>query len=182
MTLTQNGKNLISAALFLLLVGAGFMLYLSRQDNAPPRGPGVGSVAPELALPLLGSTEMMSVQQFRGKTVLLDFWATWCPPCREQMPVVQKLEEDPALRDSLQIISINLDDANAGRDAKVAEYLQQNGYTFSVVLGSAQSMSDYGVDYLPTLVLVSPDGTISFSGSGVHTEAELRKLIKKGAK
>lgn len=182
MTLTQNGKNLISAALFLVLVGAGFMLYLDRDNATATSGPGIGTAAPDFSLPTLGSTEMMALKDYQGKTVLLDFWATWCPPCREQMPVVQNLEDDPELSDSLQIISINLDDANAGRDAKVAQYLQENGYTFSVVLGSWQSMSAYGVDYLPTLVLISPDGNITFSESGVHKESELRKLIKKAAK
>ncbi|AWV89600.1 TlpA family protein disulfide reductase [Bradymonas sediminis] len=179
--MNQNTKNFISAILFLVLIGAGFTLYMKR--GASRGGPGTGGDAPELSLPVIGSTEMLAVQDFRGeKTVLLDFWATWCPPCREQMPIVQKLEDDPELSDSLQIISVNVDNAGPGREAKVARYLEQNKYTFSVVLDNGQGMNAYNVSHLPTLVLVSPDGKITFTDSGVHTEDKLRKLIKAAAK
>lgn len=178
--MNQNVKNIVSAIIFMLLIGAGFTLYMRR---IPPKGgPGTGGAAPELSLPILGSTEMMAVGDYKGKTVLLDFWATWCPPCREQMPVVQALEDDPALSDSLQIISVNADSAGAARDAKVGNYISENGYTFSVVLDDGRGMGNYGVSHLPTLVIISPDGTISFTDSGVHTEAKLRKLIKAAAK
>lgn len=179
--MTQNTKNLASTVFFLALIGVGFVLYMRR---TPPDQGGLetGGAAPALTLPVLGSTEMVSVEDYRGKTVLLDFWATWCPPCREQMPVVQKLEDDPELADSLQILSVNVDDASAGREAKVGGYLTQNKYTFSVVLDDGSAMGDYAVSFLPTLVIISPDGAITFAESGVHTETELRKRLKEAAK
>jgi thiol-disulfide isomerase/thioredoxin len=173
-------KNIVNGAVFLALIGIGIALYLQRE----PAGPRLelGAAAPDFSLPAVGSGDMISVEQFRGKTVLLDFWATWCPPCREQMPVVQKLADDPELSEALRVISVNADDPGAGRNAKIAQFLATNGYSFTTVLDDGRAMNAYGVSHLPTLVIISPDGTISYIESGVHGEDDLREMIAAAAR
>src|SRR5690606_2699329 len=65
-----------------------------------------GRAAPDFGLPTVDGG-MLTLSDHSGKVVLLDFWTTWCPPCRKQMPALQELADDPTLTDRLQIVSVN---------------------------------------------------------------------------
>lgn len=137
-----------------------------------------GKAAPAFSLEAVDNGEMVALQQHRGEVVLLDFWATWCPPCKEQMPVLQNLHEDPAL-EGVKVLSINTDARSPDRRAKVTRFLRQNSYTFQTLLDTGQAQSNYGVQSIPTLVVIGPDGKIQYARSGVHTEDSLRGIIAK---
>src|SRR3954464_4090760 len=89
-----------------------------------------GKSAPEISLPLLGGGKS-SIQQ--GKVTLVDFWATWCAPCRASMPRVQRLwtEYKPQ---GVELYSVDTDDESPDREPNVREFLLQHGLTFPVVL------------------------------------------------
>lgn len=167
-------KNLIIAFVLLNLVVFGVVLYMQRAERSATQE--AGGPAPGFTLPAVGSDEQVSLQDYRGKVVLLDFWATWCPPCRKQMPAVQNIHEDAALKDELAVVSVNSEDG-ADRRAKVQKYLDANGYTFTTVYDDGRATSQYGVSSLPTLVVVTPHGEISHIKKGVHSEADLRRLV-----
>src|SRR3954467_7617778 len=92
---------------------------------------------PTIALPLLGGGHSRLPE---GKVTVVDFWATWCAPCRYSMPKVQQLWREYQPR-GVELYSVDTDDAEPQRDAAVREFLQQNDLTFPVVLddGSATS-------------------------------------------
>lgn len=117
------------------------------------------------------------LSDYRGKVVVLNFWATWCPPCREQMPIVQKLADDPSLKDDLVILSVNADDVRPDRQAKVETYLNENGYRFTTIMDDGRALSAYGVSNLPTLFIIDPQGRVAHRDMGVHPEAKLRKVL-----
>ena len=172
--MNNTAKNLIIAFVLLNLVIFGAVLFYQRTErgaSAQPKGQ-----APGFSLPVVGSNETVSLQQYQGKVVLLDFWATWCPPCRKQMPAVQSLADDQALADDLKILSVNADEG-ANRISKVKGYLDKNGYTFTTVLDDGRAMGAYGVAHLPTLVVITPEGEVYHQESGVHGEKELRELV-----
>jgi thiol-disulfide isomerase/thioredoxin len=167
-------KNLIIAFVLLNLVVFGVVLYFQRAERTSaqvPSGP-----APTFMLPAVDSHEMVSLKDFRGKVVLLDFWATWCPPCRKQMPAVQNIHDDPALEADLKIVSVNSENG-PNRRAKVEAYLKDNNYTFTTVLDDGSASGQYAVSRLPTLVVITPSGEVSHTQTGVHSEEDLRRLV-----
>lgn len=176
--MNNTAKNLIIGFVLLNLVVFGIVLHYQRSERNKP----VGGRAPGFTLPQIGSAEVVSLEQHRGKVVLLDFWATWCPPCREQMPAVQNLVEDESLSEKVQIFSINTDERGPSRVPKVETYLNENGYTFTTLLDDGRASSAYGVSSIPTLVVIRPDGELQHVQTGVHSESELRKLIGQAQK
>ena len=112
--------------------------------------------APDFALTDLKGKEV-SLSSLKGKFVFLNFWATWCPPCRAEMPSMQVLYEK--YRNSgFEILAVNLrEDKKTVRD-----YMKKNGYTFPVVLDTDGSVggSMYGVSGIPTTYFIGKDGAI----------------------
>ena len=111
----------------------------------------------------------------RGKVVMLDFWATWCGPCRLQMPAVDKLYQEFKAR-GLVVFAVN-----QGESADRARaYLQKHSYSTTTSLDSQGDVGrQYGVRGIPTLVIVGRDGTIVAHWVGVHPEETLREGLKR---
>jgi thiol-disulfide isomerase/thioredoxin len=145
----------------------------------------VGHDAPDFALAVsangkqLGeraSASQLRMGDLRGKVVVLDFWATWCGPCRAEAPVVERLSE--RWKDQgVVVVGVNQDAPNEG-DPRA--YAQANGLTYPIVHDpSTEVARSYGVSGLPTLVIVSPAGRVSAIRTGYTDEAELERLIRR---
>jgi len=136
----------------------------------------VDSPAPDFSLQDLSNQEV-TLSSYRGrKVVLMDFWATWCGPCRMAMPGLQKLQDD--FRDrSLEILSVNQSESAE----QVHSFLEHRKYSFHVVLDSKGAVGNkYGVRGIPTVVLVDKKGLIRWLKVGWSPEEnELRGLVKK---
>jgi peroxiredoxin len=125
------------------------------------RGLGISSLisapAPDFSLPALDGRQV-SLKQLRGKVVVLDFWATWCTPCRQGLPHLQSLAADAELaRKGLVVLAIN----EGEKPATIQPFIDQNHYTFTVVQdvdGSAQRA--YDLPELPTTIIIGRDGVI----------------------
>jgi thiol-disulfide isomerase/thioredoxin len=116
-----------------------------------------------------------SLKRLRGKVVLLDFWATWCGPCRMTMPQVAKIHERYKGR-GVEVMSVNV-----GETAdKAAAYIKKNGYAFTTLLdGDNRVSSQYQVDGIPTLVVIDRAGTVSDYMVGVRDETALKEALRK---
>ena len=96
----------------------------------------------------------VSLSDFRGKLVFLNFWATWCPPCRAEMPSMQTLHEELA-EEEFTILAVDLQESK--RD--VADFIAENGFTFPVLLDTrGQVGSQYGARSIPTTYLIDKNG------------------------
>ena len=117
----------------------------------PPRA----RSAEDFTLPMPdGGTFRLS--EHRGKVVLINFWATWCPPCREEMPSMQRLYSGHRDR-RFTIVAVALD----ASPTLVAPYLKQSGLTFPVALDPRMDLAQtYGVRALPASFIVDPRGTV----------------------
>jgi len=113
------------------------------------------SEAKEFALKnLAGST--LNLKEFQGKVVFLNFWATWCGPCRAEMPAMELLWQ-VFQDDDFVILAVNL---REGRD-KISSFVQTNGYTFPVLLDSQGKVANtYGVRAIPTTFLIDFQGKV----------------------
>jgi thiol-disulfide isomerase/thioredoxin len=134
---------------------------------------------PKLSLPLLEGGKPSSIEP--GRVTMVDFWATWCAPCRASMPRVQQLWQEYKVR-GLDIYSVDTDDPSPDRDAQVREFLMQNGLTFPVVLDDGRASEAFSVASIPTMVLVDRQGKVAWSHVGALSgprEVELRAAIDR---
>jgi len=131
--------------------------------DAEPAAPVVppGEAAPDFSLPDR-SGRSYSLANFRGRPLLIDFWATWCGPCRKTMPEVQRLHEQYGRQ--LQVVGINIE----GNSPDVLGYLDEGGYTFPVLFDSGNWDSivalSYGVSSIPRTFLLDRIGRVLYVG------------------
>jgi thiol-disulfide isomerase/thioredoxin len=120
--------------------------------------------------------QQVSLQQYRGKVVFLNFWATWCIPCREEMPVLERLHQ--TYQQDLAIISIDLKESVD----QVKAFFQKHGLSFPSLLDpNGVVFRDYLVAGMPTTYLIDRDGTMLARGVGGRdwTRAEALQLIQE---
>lgn len=120
----------------------------------------------------------VSLKDYKGKTLLLHFWATWCPPCRAELPGIQALfEKLESQGDSkkLEFLGVCVSDTEAARSA----FMKENGYTFTGALDQSGIVAaSYGVQGIPTTVLIGPDGTILKMNVGMMSEEKLAQFVE----
>lgn len=134
----------------------------------------LGETAPNFSA-LDVSNRMVSLSDYHGhKVVLLDFWATWCPPCRMEMITLDSLQKKFKSSD-LEILSV--DQGEAAEDADL--FIGKRKYGFHVLLDAGQVSAVYGVRAIPDLVLVGKDGVIQWLQVGYQeNDDKLEKKIK----
>jgi peroxiredoxin len=128
--------------------------------------------APDFTLRDLNGKQV-SLKDFRGKGVVLNFWATWCGPCRSEMPYIQDAHKDAK---GYVILTVNLRE-----DKKTIENFMQKGkYTFPVLLDSQGKVADlYQVRGIPTTYFIDKKGIVVESKVGAMTARELKQKIDK---
>jgi thiol-disulfide isomerase/thioredoxin len=146
---------------------------------ARPSHPLVGKEAPDFRLPRQDNQVTLQLSEQRGKVVILDFWATWCPPCRAQMPALQELADDERFQNDVLVISVNTDDEDQHRQRLVANFLVQNNLSMLTVMDNGSVRPLYRVRAIPTLVVIDRQGKVRHVSAGVHTTAQLRNLVRK---
>jgi len=140
----------------------------------PPEGVDIGLTAPDFTLNTIDG-ESHTLSSFRGKTVLLNFWATWCPPCRSEMPAFQNVYEE-FKDDGFTIVSIT-DEAGSELE-KVFAFREEYGLTFPILLDEDGVVGRrYYVVTLPRTLLLTPEGVVHKILLGSITEDSLRQEL-----
>jgi thiol-disulfide isomerase/thioredoxin len=130
--------------------------------------------APDLKLKDLSGAEQ-SLSGLKGKVVLVNFWATWCAPCRKEMPSLVKLQEDYGAK-GLQVVAITVD-TESFHD-KVIAYAKDSKLNFPVWFGSTANMDPFGFGVaLPSTAIVDKDGHIVDRVEGIVDDAAIRAKL-----
>ena len=141
-------------------------------------GPGLkvkaGDAAPAFALKDADGREV-TLASLAGRVVLLDFWATWCGPCKAAMPAIQKIHDDYRDR-PVSVLGVNV--AERKPDAGKS-YFADKGYTYGCLLAGEELSNAYGISGIPTLVVIGKDGRVELIevGLGPDGDRELRAAI-----
>jgi peroxiredoxin len=136
----------------------------------------VGESAPDFELRSLdGRTVRLS--DFRGKPVLLNFWASWCAPCRVEMPWLVELDQQYRPL-GIEIVGVSLDDPGAEQD--VAKFVAERGVRYTILIGDSAVADVYGgARFLPQSFFIDRDGTITKTSFGLTDKHELEEGLKK---
>lgn len=139
-----------------LLVVAVLVLTGCKKTETSDGDVGLGAKAPDFTLKD-SAGQTVTLSQFRGKVVFLNFWATWCPPCRSEMPSMERLNEVFASKDFV-MLTVNIEEDGM---AVVGPFLQQFPHRFSVLLDTeAEVQSLYGVNRFPETFVIDKQGKI----------------------
>jgi peroxiredoxin len=139
------------------------------------RVPAVGTTAEDFRLPDL-TGKPQSLSQYRGKVVLVNFWATWCKPCTTEMPAMQTTY-DKLREEGFVVLAINeLED-----DAKVREHIKQHGHTFPVLMDRDNKVANqFGVFGLPVSVFIDEKGVVrEYIKGGLLTEQVILDTVTR---
>ncbi|MFO0687587.1 MAG: TlpA disulfide reductase family protein [Myxococcota bacterium] len=135
---------------------------------AEPLGP-----APEFVLPLLAGGEV-ELAKLRGRTVILDFWATWCAPCEVQMPILDALAREMG-DGPLAIVGVSVD---TDPPAVVAKWVEERGFRYPIAFGDQELAMHYGILGFPSLIVIDPEGRIRARHTGVWTREEIDEQLE----
>ena len=165
----MNLRSLLRTS--MIVVCAALLLFVNRPATHYLSHP---YQAPEFELRDLNGNQV-HLSDFRGKAVVLNFWATWCEPCRREIPWFVDFQEEYGSR-GLQIIGVSMDDG--GRDA-IAPFVSKSGIDYVVLLGNSQVISLYGgTEILPTTYYISREGNVRAFVKGVISKTEAEQEIK----
>ena len=160
----------------ILLLAALLLALACRVEDAP----GVGGEeddarAPDFTLPDLLGNET-SLADHRGRPVIIDFWATWCAPCVQQIPVLNAFQA--AHYGEVSVLGIAVD--TQGIEV-VAPFANEHDIQYPVLLGDESLAQEYGAFGFPSLYVIAPDGTIVANHVGVISEEELEEALVSAA-
>lgn len=149
-------KRWIIAIIIVGLVGWAVYDFVLSGGSSDKVGVEKGNIAPDFELELIDG-EVVKLSDFQGEKVLLNFWATWCPPCRAEMPDMQKFHEES---DEGVILAVNFGETKNQMD-QVEEFLDEFEVTFSVLKDDENDVATmYDVAALPTSYFIDPEGRI----------------------
>ncbi len=133
------------------------------------------SKAPDFTLSNI-SGEDVSLSDFKGKVVIVDFWATWCPPCRKGIPDLISLQNE--YKDKVAVIGISLDRENT--KAGVPDFVDRMGINYPIVYFNDKVINDFGgVNAIPTTFIIDQDGNIVKKIVGLYPKSEYETKIKE---
>ncbi|OES46116.1 redoxin domain-containing protein [Domibacillus iocasae] len=177
-------KKWFGILLIALLVGiAGFNLYNDRKEvtdigeagiavNNDQNGIEVGDKAPDFTLQRVDGKEV-KLSDYEGKKVFLNFWATWCPPCKAEMPHMQSFYEEKP--ENVEILAVNVEESNE----KAKDFADQYELTFPVLMDKDGTVAEiYEVYTIPTTYVLNEDGTVHQKIVGPMDEPMMKELVK----
>lgn len=165
----------ISGVILVLLILASFGLVLRTIGGivTGPPPPKAGIEAPAFG-GLTPTGAPLKLADHSQKVVLIDFWATWCPPCVASMPALEHVYREYKDR-GFVVIGVNQE---AGEEATVRDFVRAREVTFPILMDTGAIAKDYGVFTFPTSFLIGKDGVIRSVHRGVTNESQLRQSVE----
>lgn len=166
-------KKVLAISILVFLVG--YAIYFAINPSHPKVGVSEGSAAPDFELKTL-SGDSMSLSSVKGKKVIINFWATWCPPCRSEMPDMQKIQDEH--KDDVVVLAVNLTNSESSVDT-VKSFVDELELTFPVLLDEKGKINNqFEVLSYPTSYFVDENGVIQTKFVGALSYDQMNKFLK----
>jgi thiol-disulfide isomerase/thioredoxin len=141
----------------------------------------IGSNAPDFSLQLQQdgkpSDKTVTLASYKGKVLFLHFWATWCPPCKVELPHMESLAKKLASQGDkakMEFLAVCISDSQKA----LTSFMQKNGYTFASALDEPGFVAmNYGIQGVPTSILISPEGKILKIQVGMMNQKQLENFV-----
>lgn len=154
--------NRLKAGLIILIC----LLLLSctvREDQSTVQ---IGDIAPPFVVKDLNGNKV-SISDYQGKILLLDFWATWCPPCKDAIPHLNNLQKEFQDKE-FTVLGLSID----GKSERVKKFHNTYSLKYPILLADPITIRSYGVSQVPTLYLIGFDGRVVYKQLGMDTSQE----------
>ncbi len=162
-------------ALVAVMLFAGIRTARNSRVNGPANGQLMGGIAPDFELSTLDGSNV-KLSSLRGKAVLLNFWATYCGPCKVEMPWFVELQKEYGPQ-GFQIIGVAMDDAST---ADIAKFAKDMGVNYPILLGKESVGLSYGgVNVLPTTFFLDRNGKVIGREFGLQSRSVFVDHIKQ---
>ena len=185
----KNKVKWIILAVFLIgIIGGAAALYYALREDYSPNNPAAQNeassekkyAAPDFTV-LDQNGNQVRLSDYKGKPVVLNFWATWCPPCRAEMPDIQKLYDTYDTEGDDALIVLGIAAPNMGSEQSeegIKKFLEDNGYTYPVVMDTTgEIFNAYGIFSFPTTFMIDRDGNVFGYASGQLSEDMMKSII-----
>ncbi len=181
---TKKQRSYIYTGVFLTII---FMLFIMNNTNGEPEEgplpPGYNPnsitserIAPDFELPTTDGKKL-KLSDYKGKIVIVDFWATWCPPCRRGIPDLVSLKNE--YKDDLEIIGISVDKITRGTEGRIVPFMKEYGINYPVVHGTFEVAEKFGgIRSIPTSFVIDREGKIAAQYVGLVPKANYIQAIK----
>ena len=168
----KNGWAIGSAAILAVALLVAYLVYAGNDQAATPAASPVGSLVPALAVPSV-SGKSMSLRDFNGDVLLVNLWASWCPPCRAEMPDLQRLWISNRNR-HVAIVGINEGESQE----RARAFADSLGVRFPVLIDEEQRFGrTYAALGLPTSVLIGRNGVVLRTFDGALTYPQMQSAL-----
>ncbi|WP_042348687.1 peroxiredoxin family protein [Bacillus massiliigorillae] len=165
-------KKIISGFVLLLLISVAIVNAMEEKKEPNLPGLEVGEKAPNFTLENLKG-EKVSLSDYKGQTVIVNFWATWCPPCRKEMPDLEKLYQQN--NSNVEILAVNTDTNN-----DVASFVKSMNLTFPILLDHQADVSgQYDIISFPTTYIIDKKGVIVKKQIGELSFERLNEMMSE---
>ncbi len=165
---------LITAAAAVVGIASAFgWAYYQSGNLNEAASQSINTEAPDITATAMDGTQV-KLSSLRGKAVFINFWATWCGPCMQEMPEINALY--PEYKDKVEFFTVSIDDARADYE----KYAKESGYNFPMYWGDKNALiSAYGLQGIPASYIIDKYGTITHSHIGGMKQKELRAFLDK---
>ncbi|MEJ2368759.1 MAG: TlpA disulfide reductase family protein [Acidobacteriota bacterium] len=162
-------SSLKSTSVLVAMVLGGLILTMGALNVfSADSGATVGQKAPAFDLPNLNGGSTLSLAQFKGEPVVVTFWATWCPPCRHEVPALKKIYKEYSSR-GVKFISVTLQYKQTKND--VTQFQKQHALPYPVLWDANNKVTyAYGVSAIPANFVIGPDGKIKYRSAQINTQ------------
>ena len=178
-SLSNVARSIALSALLLALIGTYAERWgLDARASRSTSGSGSGFVRVGDAAPVFQTVDLAgtatSLQDYRGRVVVLNFWATWCPPCRVEMPELDAYQAE--MGDRVAILGIDMGDPPGA----ISPFVRQYGLRFPILLDETGAIAaSYGVTGLPTSLIVDRTGIVRERVTGAMTRDTLARRVER---
>ncbi|RWR05044.1 redoxin domain-containing protein [Siminovitchia fortis] len=156
-------------------------LTQSQTEEQTSEGLKNGDVPPDFELETLDGASV-KLSDYKGKKVILNFWASWCPPCKAEMPHMENYYKTKAKQQNTEILAVNLTNAERGGNVnkKVENFIEEYDLTFTVPLDeSGEIGKTYGAFTIPTTYMIDTNGKIHTKIIGPMDEETIEKIVSE---